>query len=89
MATIINSPGEVRDAESSGTGVVIGILAVILLAVLFLLFGLPYLRNNGVPADSGTNINVELPNAGGGTDTGGTGGTGASGGTGGAANPAQ
>jgi hypothetical protein len=75
MATIVNTPGEARD--NSGTGVVIGVLAVILLVLLALLFGLPYLRNRGVPAtDTGTNINVELPNVGGGVSTGGqTGGT--------------
>ncbi|MDQ3014792.1 MAG: hypothetical protein M3Q73_02940 [bacterium] len=75
MATIVNTPGEVR--ESSGTGVVIGILAVILLAILFLLFGLPYLRNNGAPATTGTDINVNLPDVGAGAGTGGTGAEGA------------
>jgi hypothetical protein len=75
MATIINTPGEVRESEGTGTGVVIGILAVILLAILFLLFGLPYLRNNGAPATSGTDINVSLPDVN--TGTNGTGGTGA------------
>jgi hypothetical protein len=68
MATIINNPAE-REVESTGTGVVIGILAVILLAVLFLLFGLPYLRNGGSPATTGgtsgsANLNVDLPGSG-------------------------
>lgn len=76
MATIVNTPGEVR--ESSGTGVVIGILAVILLAILFLLFGLPYLRNNGAPATTGpAEVNVNLPDVGAGAGTGGTGAEGA------------
>lgn len=71
MATIVNTPAE-RD---SGTGVVIGVLAVVLLVLLALLFGLPYLRNRGVPAtDTGTNINVELPNVGGGANAGAQGG---------------
>lgn len=72
MATIVNTPGEVRETEGTGTGVVIGILAVILLAILFLLFGLPYLRNNGAPA-AGTDINVSLPDVNTGAGTGGTG----------------
>jgi hypothetical protein len=79
MATIVNTPGETREVDNSGTGVVIGVLAVILLVLLALLFGLPYLRNRGVPADNGTNINVQLPGTGntggasGGASTGGTG----------------
>jgi hypothetical protein len=82
MATIINNPGraerDIREvSDSSGTGVVIGVLLVVLLAILFLIFGLPYLRNGGAtPAPAGTNatIDVNLPDVGGnnGGNTGGT-----------------
>jgi hypothetical protein len=79
MATIINTP---RTAdEGTGTGVVIGILAVVLLVILFLLFGLPYLRDRGVPqtGNGGANINVQLPDTGStnpsGSASGGTSGT--------------
>ncbi|MCC2631072.1 MAG: hypothetical protein K0S38_881 [Candidatus Paceibacter sp.] len=68
MATVINNPSQAD--SSTGTGVVIGILAVILLAVLFLFFGLPYLRDRGTAQPSGpsASLNVELPTGG---DTGG------------------
>jgi hypothetical protein len=70
MATIINNPGETR--SESGTGVVVGILLVIFLAILFLIFGLPYLRNRGTAAPSGgASLNVTLPA---GDNTGGAGG---------------
>lgn len=72
MATVINNPSE-SDA-GSGNGVVIGILLVVFLAILFLIFGLPYLRNRGTAAPSGTNINVTLPT--GGSANGGAGSTG-------------
>jgi hypothetical protein len=72
MATVINNPGQTSD--NSGTGVVIGILLVVFLAILFLMFGLPYLRNRGTAEPSGTSasINVDLP-TGGGANSGGTG----------------
>lgn len=68
MATIINNPGstrevrEVRDDDSgTGAGLLLGILIIVVLAVLFVLFGLPYLRQSAAPTTGGTNINVELP----------------------------
>jgi hypothetical protein len=66
MATVINNPG---GTEGSGTGVVVGILIVVLVVILLLVFGLPYLRNRGVPApanNGGANINVQLPDTSGG-----------------------
>jgi hypothetical protein len=63
MATVINNPSQ---AESSGTGVVIGVLVVVLLAILFLMFGLPYLSNRGTAQPSGASatLNVDLPTGG-------------------------
>ncbi len=45
MATTIKNSSR-RDPDS-GAGVVIGILIVVLLAIAFVVFGLPYLRNHG------------------------------------------
>ena len=73
MATVINNPSQ-GETSGGGTGVVIGILVVILLAVLFLVFGLPYLRNGGTaqPSGSSASLNVTVPTGG---NSGGTGGT--------------
>ncbi len=58
MTTVINTPAK----ESSGTGVVIGILLVVFLAILFLMFGLPYLRNGGTAQpDASATLNVDIP----------------------------
>jgi hypothetical protein len=68
MATVINNPGETRSSDN-GTGVVIGVLVVIFLAILFLIFGLPYLRNRGTaqPTSPSASVNVQLPSGGGST----------------------
>lgn len=75
MPTVINNPSS--SDTGTGNGVVVGILLIVLLAILFLIFGLPYLRNRGTANPAGTNINVTLPS--GGSANGGTSG-GASGG---------
>jgi UPF0716 family protein affecting phage T7 exclusion len=59
MPTVINNP--TNSDTGTGNGVVIGILLVVFLAILFLIFGLPYLRNRGTANPAGTNINVTLP----------------------------
>jgi hypothetical protein len=63
MATIINNPTAGTPAEDSSVGVIVGILAVVLLAVLFFIFVYPSINNSAAtPTDTGgTNINVELP----------------------------
>ena len=60
MTTIVNTP---RSGESdSGLGLILGIIIAIALVVLFIVYGLPALRNNQAPAEQpGTNINVTLP----------------------------
>jgi hypothetical protein len=69
MATVINNPSE---TQGTGTGVVIGILVVLLLAILFLVFGLPYLRDGGTAQPStSASLNVQLPTGGGDTSGGG------------------
>jgi hypothetical protein len=64
MATIINTPGTTE--SNSGNGVIVGVLMVVFLAILFLIFGLPYLRQgaNPAPAGGGASINVDLPSGG-------------------------
>lgn len=61
MATVINNPG-----EGSGAGTIIGIvLAVILVALLFI-YGLPALRGSAAPAATpSANVDINLPNTGG------------------------
>lgn len=66
MATIINNPS---GTEDSSAGVVIGILAAIVLVILFIMFVWPSISGRTpAPTDTSTpgastNINVELPPA--------------------------
>jgi len=59
MTTIINTPGGSNGDSGSGLGLIIGVLVAIGLVVLFVVYGLPALRNNQKP--SSTNINVTIP----------------------------
>lgn len=67
MATVINNPDTVHHtdrverhvverSEGGGMGFLIGLLAIVILAVLFFVYALPALRNTGTRG--GTNINV-------------------------------
>ncbi|MES2087554.1 MAG: hypothetical protein V4467_01025 [Patescibacteria group bacterium] len=80
MTTIINTPPQNQSPESTGAGILIGITIVILLAILFFLFGLPYLRNQPAtetpakPAASvGAVLNMDTPNNSSGSNTDGVG----------------
>ncbi len=70
MTTIINNPDGSK--EGSGTGMVVGVLVAILIVILVLIFGLPYLRNGGAPAQepggASVDVNVPLGNGGEGTE---------------------
>jgi hypothetical protein len=79
MADVIHHDD--RGSGDSGLGVVVGVLIALVLVVLFWIFVRPQLRS--APAEDGfnANIDVNIPNPGSGTNTGGTGGTGGSGGT--------
>jgi hypothetical protein len=55
MATIINNPD--RSDNAGGVGVLVGLLAIIILAVLFFVYGLPALRHSSAPQNSAT-VNV-------------------------------
>lgn len=63
MATTIVNPGQTSDSSSS-TGLVVGIVLLIIFGVLFLIYGLPYMSKgfgsyNTVGGNGGgTNINV-------------------------------
>ena len=63
MTTVINNPG---DGGGNGpTGLIIGILAIVILGALFFIFVLPSIRGGQAPADESTNddinIDVTLP----------------------------
>lgn len=59
MATIVNNPTPDRVVEtsgSSGVGAVVGVIALILVLILFFVYGLPALRHSN--SGGTTNINV-------------------------------
>ncbi len=56
MTTIIN-PG--NNSDSSGAGLIIGVVVALVLVVLFFVYGLPAIRGN---QNKDVNINVEIPN---------------------------
>ncbi|OGN07467.1 MAG: hypothetical protein A2669_01990 [Candidatus Yanofskybacteria bacterium RIFCSPHIGHO2_01_FULL_48_25b] len=53
MATVINNPGNGRDGNGAATAIVTG-LVVIVLGVIFLVYGLPRIRGPG----NETEINI-------------------------------
>lgn len=61
MTTIINTPG--RGDGDGGWGFVFGILIILLIGVLFFIYGLPYIRGNNVPSEpnDSANINITIP----------------------------
>lgn len=70
MATIVrdSSPVErvVETREgSSGAGFAIGIIALILLLILFFVYGLPALRNNGSSTNNTPSANINVTPSGG------------------------
>lgn len=61
MATVINNPS---GGDDSSVGVIVGIVAIVLLVILFFVYALPAIRgtNASAPAQtSGAQINVTLP----------------------------
>ncbi|MDQ3245240.1 MAG: hypothetical protein M3P22_02775 [bacterium] len=62
MTTIINTPGGGNSDNSSGLGLIVGVLVAIGLVALFFIYGWPAIRKNqagGQP--NSTNINVTVP----------------------------
>ncbi len=60
MATIINTPPS-GESSDSGLGLVLGVILAIVLVALFIIYGIPALRQNKNADNGGTNINVTLP----------------------------
>jgi len=61
METVINNPGG-GSGESSGMGMIVGVILAIVIIVLFFMYGLPAIRSNQAADDNGSvDINVELP----------------------------
>ncbi len=48
MATIVNNPAPVSDSNS-GMGMVVGLIALFVFAYLFIMYGLPAMRQMGSP----------------------------------------
>jgi hypothetical protein len=65
MATVINNPG--GSEESSGLGMMIGVILAVLVIILFFVYGLPAIRNSNAPSQpNDINVDVDLPSGGGG-----------------------
>lgn len=69
MATIINNPGNEARTDGgadSAAGMVIGIIIAIVLIALFVIYGLPALRQGGAANTTdqpdSTNVNISVPN---------------------------
>ncbi len=64
MTTVINTP-PTNNGESTGFGLIIGIILTVLVIGLFFIYGLPALRNSGEnrpqTENSNTEIRVTLP----------------------------
>ncbi len=56
MATTIINPASNNDSSSSGIALLIGVIAIIVVAVLFFIYGLPALK--GLTTNSGTQVNI-------------------------------
>ena len=65
MTTVINNPGETKDASatSAGSGVVIGAVLVLLVLVVVIVLSLPYFRGQiyNMTHQGNPTINVTLP----------------------------
>ena len=51
MSTVVNNPGTpvVHDTNNGSNGFLFGVLLVVILAVLFIIYGLPYIRSATAP----------------------------------------
>jgi len=58
MTTIVNTP---PSTEDSGTGIIFGVLAIVIIGVLFFVYGFPSLQNTDTQKSDNIDINVTLP----------------------------
>ncbi len=62
MATIINNPAGQGSDESTGFGLIIGILITVFIVFLFFTYGMPALRDNQTEKQPATQkIEIQLP----------------------------
>lgn len=64
MTTVSNNPG--GEGDGSGSGFILGVVVVILLIVLFGVYGFPFLKGDKAPEpqkndDNTINVEVQLP----------------------------
>ncbi|MFA6520372.1 MAG: hypothetical protein WCT44_02060 [Candidatus Paceibacterota bacterium] len=59
MSTVINNPGG-TSGDSSGVGIIVGVILAILVIFLFFRFGLPAMRND-TPQNGSIDVNLKLP----------------------------
>jgi hypothetical protein len=64
MTTVVNNPGD-GSGESSGVGLVLGIIVAIVLVGAFVVYALPAMMGNSSSQNVGGSTNVSLPNTGG------------------------
>jgi len=60
MSTVINNPSDSRE-DSSGVGMIVGIVLAVSLVGLFFLYLLPMIQNLGTPTPNTTEIKVNIP----------------------------
>lgn len=58
--TIINPSPNNESSKSNGIAFLIGIVVLVLFAILFFVYGLPYLR--GLSGGGRINVNIPVPN---------------------------
>jgi len=63
MSTVINNPSS--DGEGGATGLIIGIMLVIVIGALFFIYGLPAIRGANAPQQGAIDVNIKLPTGGG------------------------
>lgn len=65
MTTVINNPSGGESTSDSAFGIIIGSVIAVILIVLFLVYGLPYLRSNSNTVNTqqpdSTYVNVVIP----------------------------
>lgn len=61
MTTVINSPGT---GESTGVGMIVGVLLAIFAIALFFMYGWPAIRANEAGDSGSIDVNLKLPEGG-------------------------